>query len=80
VVLLRLPNQRKEEAMIARFDHRPRLTAVLALSAAVLVVVVITLSALLIGSAPASSPSSVGDGGIAGGAAPGVSDYPNYHP
>lgn len=66
--------------MIARFDHRPRLTAVLTLSAAVLVVVVITLSALLISRAPASSPSSVGDGGKVGEAAPGVSDYPNYHP
>jgi hypothetical protein len=33
--------------MIARFDHRPMLTAMLALSTTVLVVVVITLSALL---------------------------------
>jgi hypothetical protein len=49
--------------MIARFDHRPRLTALLALSTAVLVVVVIALSALLITSAPATSHSSVGDGG-----------------
>jgi hypothetical protein len=49
--------------MIARFDHRPRLTALLALSTAVLFVVVITLSTLLITSAPAVSPSSVGDGG-----------------
>jgi hypothetical protein len=38
---------RKEKEMIARFDHRPMLTAVLALSTTVLVVVVITLSALL---------------------------------
>ena len=49
--------------MIARFDHRPRLTALLALSTAVLFLVVITLSTLLITSAPAVSPSSVGDGG-----------------
>jgi hypothetical protein len=49
--------------MIARFDHRPRLTALLALSTAVLIVVVITLSTLLITSAPAVSPLSVGDGG-----------------
>ena len=75
--------------MIARLDHRPRLTAVLALSTAVLVVVVITLATLLITSAPpAATPSSVSDGGNAGQAAPandlddqrpGV-HYPNYHP
>jgi len=55
-------NARKDEAMSARFDHRPRLTALLALSTAVLFVV-ITLSTLLITSAPAASPSSLGDGG-----------------
>jgi hypothetical protein len=55
--------------MIARFDHHPMLTALLALSTAVLVVVVITLSTLLITSAPASSPSSVSDGGNPGAAA-----------
>ena len=66
--------------MIARFDHRPRLTALLALSTAVLFLVVITLSTLLITSAPASSPSSVSDSGNAGQAAPGVKDYPNYRP
>jgi hypothetical protein len=54
--------------MIARFDHRPMLTALLALSTAVLVVVVITLSTLLITSAPAVSPSSVGIGGNPGAA------------
>lgn len=48
--------------MIARLDHRQRLTALLALSAAVLVVVVITLSTLLITSSPAVSPSSIGGG------------------
>jgi hypothetical protein len=63
--------QTKEKAMIARFDHRPMLTAVLALSTAVLVVVVITLSALLITASPqaASSPSDTA-GGKPAGAAP----------
>ena len=55
--------------MIARFDHHPMLTALLALSTTLLVVVVITLSTLLITSAPAVSPSSVGDGGNAGAGA-----------
>jgi hypothetical protein len=64
-----------DKAMIARFDHRPMLTAVLALSTSVLVVVVITLSTLLItASPPAATSSSVSDGGNAG-AAPA-----NYHP
>ena len=58
-----------EEAMIARFDHHPMLTALLALSTAVLVVVVITLATLLITSAPAVSPSSVSIGGNPGAAA-----------
>jgi hypothetical protein len=66
--------------MLARFDHRPMLTALLALTTAVLVVVVITLATLLITAPPAAIPSSVGDGGNAGEAAPGVSDYPNYRP
>jgi hypothetical protein len=44
--------------MIARFDHRPRLTALLALSTTVLLVVVITLSTLLITSAPPAATSS----------------------
>jgi hypothetical protein len=50
--------------MIARFDHRPRLTAVLALSTIVLVVVVLTLATLLITAAPPAAPApsgSVGD-------------------
>jgi hypothetical protein len=72
--------QRKEKEMIARFDHRPMLTAVLTLSKTVLVVVVITLSTLLITAPPAATPSSVSDGGNAGKAAPGVKDYPNYRP
>ena len=48
--------RKKKEAMIARFDHRPMLTALLALSTIVLVVVVITLSTLLITSPQAASP------------------------
>ena len=66
--------------MIARFDHRPRLTAALALATTVLVVVVLTLATLLITAPPAATPSSVSDSGNAGQAAPGVSDYPNYRP
>jgi hypothetical protein len=46
--------------MIARFDHRPRLTAVLALSTAVLVVVVITLATLLITAEPPAAPAPSG--------------------
>ena len=50
--------------MIARFDHRPMLTALLALSTTVLVVVVITLATLLNTSPQASSPPSVSGGGV----------------
>jgi hypothetical protein len=60
--------ERKEKAMIARFDHRPMLTALLALSTIVLVVVVMTLATLLITSPPAASPPGVGSGNP--GAAP----------
>ena len=44
--------------MIARFDHRPMLTAALALATIVLLVVVVTLSTLLITSPPAVAPTS----------------------
>jgi hypothetical protein len=44
--------------MIARFDHRPMLTALLALSTTVLVVVVITLATLLNTSPQAASPQA----------------------
>jgi hypothetical protein len=44
--------------MIARFDHRPMLTALLALTTIVLVVVVVTLSTLLITAAPPAANSS----------------------
>ena len=77
--------------MLARFDHRPMLTAVLALSTTVLVVVVITLSALFITGQQAASPPSASGGENARDAAapakPGagehhakVVDYPNYRP
>ena len=56
--------------MLARFDHRPMLTALLALSSAVLVVVVITLATLLLTAPQAATPSSVSDGVNAGEAAP----------
>jgi hypothetical protein len=50
--------------MIARFDHRPMLTAALALATIVLLVVVVTLSTLLLTAAPPAAPAlggSVGD-------------------
>jgi hypothetical protein len=56
--------------MLARFDHRPRLTALLALSTAVLVVVVITLATLLITSPQAVTPSSVSGDNPGAAAAP----------
>src|SRR5215203_967943 len=64
--------------MIARFDHRPMLTALLALTTAVLVVVVITLSTLLITAAPPAATSSSESGANPGAAAavPGTDD--NY--
>jgi hypothetical protein len=55
--------ERKDKGMIERFDHRPMLTAVLALSTAVLVVVVITLATLLITAAPPAATSSSESGG-----------------
>jgi hypothetical protein len=55
--------------MIARLDHRPMLTAMLALSTAVLVVVVITLATLVFTSAPPASPTSNSGGSNPGGAA-----------
>jgi hypothetical protein len=56
--------------MLARFHHRPMLTALLALSTAVLVVVVITLATLLITSPQAETPSSVGGDNPGAAAAP----------
>jgi hypothetical protein len=49
--------------MIARFDHRPMLTAALALATIVLLVVVVTLSTLLITAAPPVVPASSGSVG-----------------
>ena len=70
--------ERKDEAMIARLDHRPRLTAALALSTAVLVVVVITLATLLITAQPpaATSSSESGANPSAAAAVPGTGE--NY--
>jgi hypothetical protein len=58
--------------MIARFDHRPMLTALLALSTTLLVVVVITLSTLLLTAAPPAATSSNESGGANHGAAAAV--------
>ena len=69
---------RKDEAMIARFDHRPMLTAALALSTIVLLVVVVTLSTLLITLPQAASPPSLSDGGNPAGPAPKVMDAESY--
>jgi hypothetical protein len=62
-------NGERKEAMIARFDHRPMLTAALALATIVLLVVVVTLSTLLITLPPAASPQS-DSGGNPAAAAP----------
>jgi hypothetical protein len=58
--------------MIAIFDHRPMLTALLVLTTTVLVVVVITLSTLLITAAPPAATSSSEIGGANPGAAAAV--------
>ena len=58
--------------MIARFDHRPMLTALLALTTTLLVVVVITLTTLLITAAPPAATSSSESGGANPGAAAAV--------
>ena len=64
--------------MIARFDHRPMLTALLTLSTTVLLVVVVTLSTLLITLPPAASPPSLSGGGNPAGPAPKVMDARSY--
>jgi hypothetical protein len=76
--------------MIARFDHRPKLTAALALATIVLVVVAVTLATLLITLQPAASPESDSGGNPGAAAAPAngdagerhdkLVDYPNYRP
>ena len=77
--------------MLERFDHRPKLTAALAIATIVLVVVVVTLATLLITLPPAASPQS--DMGRSNPGAPAalansdagerhdkLVDYPNYRP
>ena len=63
-------NGERKEAMIARFDHRPMLTAALALATTVLFVVGVTL---LITLPPAASPTS-DSGGNPAAEAPKVMD------
>jgi hypothetical protein len=63
--------------MIARLDHRPRLTAVLALSTIVLVVV-ITLATLLITAQPPAGTSSGESGANPGAAAAVAGTGENY--
>jgi hypothetical protein len=64
--------------MIARFDHRPILTALLALTTTALVVVVITLSALLLTAAPPEATSSGESGANPGAAAAVPGTHANY--
>jgi hypothetical protein len=49
--------------MIAKFDHRPMLTAALALATIVLLLVVVTLSTLLLTAAPPAAPALGGSVG-----------------
>jgi hypothetical protein len=69
-MLLAMNASKEENAMIAGFDHRPRLTAALALFTIVLVVVVVTLATLLITSPQAASPPGVGGDNPGAAAAP----------
>jgi hypothetical protein len=63
--------------MIERFDHRPKLTAALALSTIVLFVVVVTLATLLMtAQPPAATSSSESGGAIPGAVVPGTGE--NY--
>jgi hypothetical protein len=64
--------------MIARFDHRPMLTALLALTTTLLVVVVITLSTLLLTAAPPAATSSSESGANPGAAAAVAGTGDNY--
>jgi hypothetical protein len=61
--------------MIARFDHHPMLTALLALFTTVLVVVVITLATLLITAAPPAATSSSEGGSANPPAVAGTGDF-----
>ena len=64
--------------MIERFDHRPMLTAALALTTIVLFVVVVTLATLLITAQqpPAATSSGEGGGSNPGAVVPGTGE--NY--
>jgi hypothetical protein len=64
--------------MIARFDHRPMLTALLALTTTLLVVVVVTLSTLLLTAAPPVATSSSESGANPGAAAAVPGTHANY--
>ena len=64
--------------MIARFDHRPMLTAALALSTTVLILMVVTLSTLLITLPQAASPSGLSGSGNPAAPAPKVMDAGSY--
>ena len=65
--------------MIARFDHRPMLTAALALTTTVLLmVVVVTFSTLLLTLPQAASPTSGTGGGNPAGPAPKVMDAESF--
>ena len=64
--------------MIAKLDHRPMLTALLALSTTALLVVVVTLSTLLITLAQAASPPSLSDSDNPAAPAPKVMDARSY--
>jgi hypothetical protein len=76
--------------MIARLDHHPMLTALLALTTAALVVVVITLATLLITLPQTASPTSGSIGGKpaaathkgmgAGGESYAMYDYYSHQP
>src|SRR4028119_526990 len=67
-------NGERKEAMIARFDHRPMLTAALALATIALLVGVVTLSTLLVASPQAVAPTS----GSAGDNPPAVVPSEHY--
>jgi hypothetical protein len=63
--------------MLARLDHRPMLTAVLALTTTMLFVVVVTLTTLLLTAAPPAATSSSESGANPGAAAavPGTGEH-----
>ena len=64
--------------MLARLDHRPMLTAVLALTTTLLVVVVVTLTTLLLTAAPPAATSSSESGANPGAPAAVAGTGENY--